>query len=116
MKINEIIGFLKEDVSSVASLLTVLTHLKKMTKEKDSQGVYDTDSVVQMVRNTGAPSFEYENLVTAYEQNPSVKELVKNLNKKKISLKLDSDIEVGGGGVEGSAETVSQMAQRAVSL
>jgi hypothetical protein len=116
MKINEIIGFLKEDAPPVASLLTVLTHLKKMTKEKDSQGVYDTDSVVQMVRNTGAPSFEYENLATAYEQNPSVKELVKNLNKKKISLKLDSDIEVSGGGVAGSADTVSQMAQQAVSL
>lgn len=116
MKINEIVRVLREDAPAAASLLTVLTHLKKMTKEKDSQGVYDTDSVIQMVRNTGAPSFEYENLVTAYEQNDPVKELVKSLNKKKLILKLDSDIEVAGGGVEGSPETVNQLAQQAVSL
>lgn len=115
MRIHEIIGILTEDINVVPALLTVLNYLRQTEREADGSGNYDTKSLVAMVRKNGAPSFEYANLVNAYENNESVKNLIKNINKDTVELKLDSDLDMGSD-VQGSEQTVSQLAQRAVNL
>lgn len=142
MKINEII---LEDTSAeeqlgssndkngedslTTNLMPVLMFLKKRSEDKELSAKLRTDSLIQLVQNAGDTTFDYNALVDAYENNDSVKELIKTFNKDTIELMSDSDKdsdeEHGAGSGENDnsedhtspeqnpEETVSQMAKKA---
>lgn len=137
MKINEII---LEDTSAedqlgsgsgegedtlTSNLMPVLMFLKKRSEDKELSAKLRTDSLIQLVQNAGDTTFDYNALVDAFENNDSVKEMIKTFNKDTIELSSDSDSESDeehgeeDGGEEHTSpeqnpeETVSKMAKKA---
>lgn len=138
MKIFEIIN---EDVSAEeqlgggdhnlsANLMPVLQFLKNRSEDKELAPKLRTDSLIQLVKNAGDTTFNYQALVTAHENDDAVKEMIKSFNEDEIILKSDfdrsgsssesgethgDDSEEGGqhGGPEDPTVTVDKMAKRA---
>lgn len=144
MKIFEIIN---EDVSAEeqlggggedgdhnlsANLMPVLQFLKNRSEDKELAPKLRTDSLIQLVKNAGDSTFNYQALVTAHENDDAVKEMIKSFNEDEIILKSDfdrsgsssdsggethgddsSDEEGGHGGPEDPTVTVDKMAKRA---
>jgi hypothetical protein len=141
MKIFEIIN---EDVSAEeqlgggdhnlsANLMPVLQFLKNRSEDKELAPKLRTDSLIQLVKNAGDTTFNYQALVTAHENDDAVKEMIKSFNEDEIILKSDFDRsgsssdsggethgddssdEEGGqhGGPEDPTVTVDKMAKRA---
>lgn len=113
MKIREI---LKEGAET-APLLTVLQYLRSRSHDQDQVGTVSTNSVINMVRNTGVP-FDFQALVDANENDDAVKELIKNFNRKTITFRAFGDeTEVSNDEVPVSnqgGDKVDQMAKRAL--
>lgn len=129
MKISEIIN---EEVSAEeqlsgglsSNLVPVLIFLKNRSEDKELEPKLRTDSLIQMVKNAGNSTFNYEALVAAHESDDAVKELIKSFNQDEIILKssLDQSDETygddsteDGGDAEDPTETVASMAKRASS-
>ena len=128
MRISEII---KEDISAEeqlsgglsANLVPVLMFLKNRSEDKELAPKLRTDSLIQLVKNAGDTTFNYEALVAAHESDEAVKELIKSFNEKEILLKseLDQSHETHGddsaedseGNAADPTETVGSMAKRA---
>ena len=104
-----------------SNLMPVLMFLRKRSEDKELSPKLHTDSLIQLVQNAGDTTFDYNALVDAYENNDSVKELIKSFNKDTIELTSDSDVdsEEHGGEEEhpepeqNPEETVKQMAKKA---
>lgn len=134
MKINEIIfedtsaeeqlsG--SEDGTLTANLMPVLMFLKKRSEDKELSAKLKTDSLIQLVQNAGDTTFDYTALVDAYENNDSVKELIKTFNRDTIELTSDADLddnkehgedeegETHSGTEENPEEVVKKMAKSA---
>jgi DNA polymerase sigma len=110
---------LTEDVEQTGALLSVLNYLLKNAESKDADGKFKMSSLLTKVRNAGAKTFDYTNFVDAFQKNVAVQNLVSNYNKEYITLNLDSseNSTVGEvGSAEDQADTVNQMAKKAVSL
>ena len=97
MKINEIIN---EDVSPgeqlgggslVANLVPVLMFLKNRSEDRDLSPKIRTDSLIQLVQNAGDRTFTYQDLVAAHENDPAVKELIKDFNENEVIVKSTSE-------------------------
>lgn len=67
-----------------------------------------------MVRNAGDQSFNYDTLVNAHENDPAVKNLIKNFNQD--AADLSTDISADGDSGQDSENTVDAMAKRALDL
>ena len=94
MKIREIISesYLSEDENSInANLIMVLLYLKEQAENDAENATLRTDSVIQLVRNAGDMMFDYQALTAAFEQDESVKGLIKTFNKDELTLKSDID-------------------------
>lgn len=114
MKIREI---LREGAEN-APLLTAIELLRGRMRDSGKTVPMSTDSLIQLVRNTGVP-FDYKALVSANESDPAVKELVKNFNRDKIYFApFDSEEGITNSDDEGAnnadANAVSKMAKRAL--
>jgi hypothetical protein len=134
MKIREII---REDESPQEqlgnqfidhNLVPVLMFLIKRSDDREVAPSMNTDSLIQLVRNAGDNTFDYNALVKANEENPAVKNLITSFNRQMITLKStaeqadsgdDEDItnaddeETAAGYVQSPEETVDQMAKSA---
>jgi hypothetical protein len=118
MKIKEfIIEGPEEPVPELTSnLLPVLMFLKKRSEDKELAPKLRTDSLIQLVKNAGDTTFDYQTLVSAYESNEAVKELIKNFNKDSVTLKSAEDEDSGEeykGQAKDPIDTVKMMAQKA---
>lgn len=112
MKINEVIGS-KE--TSNANLKTALELLRRKHTS------IDTKSLINIVRNTDQ-MFGYDNLIDAAENDNTVKNLIKSINKKTVVLvsagDLTNDQETvtvtpAGDATKNPVDTVDSMAKRA---
>jgi hypothetical protein len=134
MKIREII---REDESPQEqlgnqfidhNLVPVLMFLIKRSDDREVAPSMNTDSLIQLVRNAGDNTFDYNALVKANDENPAVKNLITSFNRQTITLKStaeqadsgdDEDItnaddeETAAGYVQSPEETVDQMAKSA---
>jgi hypothetical protein len=115
MRIHELLR--EEDNNS--PLLTVLQYLRGRSHDQDQVATFSTNSVINMVSNTGVP-FDYDGLVSANADDPAVKELIKNFNRNTITLAAygdetevdnDSDDAVNNSNDD---DAVSSMAKRAL--
>lgn len=75
-----------------SGLVTVLSFLANRAEDSDAPAKMSTQSVINMVSNSGS-YFDYDALVSAYESDPTVKNLIKEFNKDTITLRLPGDQE-----------------------
>ena len=75
-----------------ANLVTVLEFLRNRAHNKKLTPVISTGSLIAMVKNLGGGEyFNYAALVAAQERNPSVGELIKSLDREKVTLQPFGD-------------------------
>jgi hypothetical protein len=99
MRIDEVSG----NPAGDANLVTVLQFLRNRAHNKKLVPVIATQSLINMVKNQGGSEyFTFDNLLAAQDRNPAVKELIKNLDREKVTL--------NGFGDETDADVVDQEA------
>jgi hypothetical protein len=109
------------------NLVTALEFLRHRSRDKMLQPKVRVDSLIEMVRNTGAETFNLDSLTNAFKNNESVKGLIKDIKDdehgvKYVFLKEFSDLEVDdepaiayGAKDDNPDKVVKQMAKRATS-
>lgn len=121
MKISEVTSgsFLKEQVSV---LLTVLSFLRNRAHDKNLVPRISTDAVIQMVKNSGQTTFDFNAFNTAFKTDEAVKNIVKEFDKDYIMLLpfggesdsvTDDEVVDEDPDVRKSQKTVQDMAKRA---
>ena len=104
-----------------SNLLTALELIQHRYKDKDQLPKINTNSLINMVLNTDR-TFDYNALVSANENNPAVKNLIKSFNKDYVELNplgVDSEdnsttTNTPDGDASGApVDTVGDMAKRA---
>jgi hypothetical protein len=101
-----------------SNLLTALELIQHRYKDKDKVPNISTQSLINLVLNTDR-TFDYDALVSAVENNPAVKNLIKSFNKDYVELNtIDSDddtttVTPDGEATDAPVDTVSDMATRA---
>ena len=120
MKIREIIseGLLSEGNLDNSGLISILLYLKERADDDANSAELRTNSVIQLVRNSGEQMFDYQMLAAAFEQDPAVKNLIKSFNKETITLKSEYDnaedeLAADQAPEMSPEETVQNMAQKA---
>ena len=61
------------------NLVTALEFLRHRSRDKMLQPKVRVDSLIEMVRNTGAETFNLDSLTNAFKNNESVKGLIKDI-------------------------------------
>ena len=83
MRIDEVHGGSDSD----ANLVTILQFLRSRAHNKKLTPIIGTQSLINMIKNQGGSEFfTYDNLVNAQEKNSAVGELIKNLDREKVTL------------------------------
>jgi len=119
MRINELVHSPKNTPES--NLTTALELLRQRYKDKNKLPKISTQSLINMVLNTDK-TFDYDALVSANENNPAVKNLIKSFNKDYVELRpaderADDDATTtnpkDGDPTQQPVDTVDDMAKRA---
>jgi hypothetical protein len=107
MRIRE----LHEDTDGDANLITILQFLRNRAHNKKLTPTVSTQSLVNMVKNQGGSEwFTFDNLSAAQERNPAVSELIKSLDKEKVTLTGFGD-EIDASEVEQAAANKEQVSK-----
>ena len=83
MRLNEFAP--KVNNSPESNLITALELIRHRYKDKETSPKISTQSVINLVLNTDE-TFDYDALVDANENNPALKNIIKNFNKDYIEL------------------------------
>lgn len=119
MRFSEII---REDNSSNPEFAKVVTAISAMRNEvlaKNLKPEISTDRVITTVKNTGLTSFDYQDLLSANDAEPSMKNIVKTISPETITLATRADRsaenspELSTNDAENPEQTVSNMAKSA---
>lgn len=70
-----------------ANLLTTLEFLRNRAHDTHIQPRIRVDSLINLVQGTGEQQFNLENLLAAYKNNPSVKDLIKDIKDDSSGVK-----------------------------
>lgn len=111
---------LREDGSQYANLVSVLMFLKNSAQERGLTPKMGTESLINLVKNSGQPAFEFDDLLAAIDADPAVKELVKSANREEVVIRADHDQEVttdpdtDSSSVKNPEQTVKTMAKKAL--
>jgi hypothetical protein len=103
-----------------SNLVTALELIQHRYKDKDKVPNVSTQSLINLVRNTDR-TFDYDALISANENNPAVKTLIKSFNKDVVELNPVNDGEEqepttntpSGDATQAPVDTVSNMAKSA---
>jgi hypothetical protein len=104
-----------------SNLVTALELLRNRYKDVPTPPKLSTQSLINMVLNTDR-TFDYDALVSANEENPAVKNLIKSYNKDYVELRPageDAEDEAtttntpDGDPTQNPVDTVDDMAKRA---
>ena len=119
MRLNEFQHSPKNTPES--NLTTALELIRNRYKDKQQPPKISTQSLINLVLNTDK-TFDYDALVSANENNPALKNLIKSYNKDYIELlpageDADTDATTtntpDGEATQAPVDTVSNMAKRA---
>lgn len=103
-------------------LLTVLSFLRNRAHDKNLVPRISTDAIIQMVKNAGQVTFDFDAFNSAYKTSDAVKNIVKEFDKDKTTLlpfggevdsTSDEEETPEDKEVRDSQKTVHTMAQRA---
>jgi hypothetical protein len=108
-----------------ANLLTMLEFLRNRAHDTHIQPRIRMDSLINLIQGAGEQQFSLENLLSAYKDNPNVKNLIKDIKDDSTGVKYvylepfaDDDEEMGNIENDGILKTapertVDSMASRA---
>jgi len=103
------------------NVVTALSLLQKRIQAGDLKPEVPTDLVIKYIRNTGLPSFTYSDLLTANDEEPSMKNILKNITPETVSVAgavtqtvANEPDSVTAADAENPEQTVSNMAKQAV--
>lgn len=118
MRLKEILT--NENGDQYANLVSVLMFLKNSAQERNLTPKIGTESLINLVKNSGQPAFEFDDLIAASKQDPAAKELIKTVNRDEVVIRSENADEVTtepegtGGSVKNPEQTVKSMAQKAL--
>lgn len=105
-----------------SNLVTALELIRHRYNDRDQLPKISTQSLINMVLNTDR-TFDYDALVSANENNPAVKNIIKSYNKDYVELRASGDEEETdatttnppeqGDPTKEPVDTVDNMAKRA---
>lgn len=110
----------QENGSQYANLVSVLMFLKTSAQERGLSPKISTQSLINLVKNSGQPVFEFDDLLAAIEADPAVKELVKNANRDEVVIRAEHDQDVStdsdsdSSSIKNPEQTVKAMAKKAL--
>ena len=119
MRLNEFVHSPKNTTES--NLTTALELIRHRYKDKQTPPKITTQSLINLVLNSDK-TFDYDALVSAYETNPALKNLIKSYNKNYIELQpvgVDAESDEtttttpAGDSTTNPVDTVSDMAKQA---
>jgi hypothetical protein len=102
-----------------ANLIPVLLQLQQRFNDREvSNPVMRVDAVLRNIQNLGS-NVTIQDLMDAWDSDPAIKNIVKNITPTQIQFKTKFDIDSGDEGDEeaqpgDSEQVVSQMAQNAM--
>ena len=111
---------LQENGDQYANLVSVLMFLKNSAQDRGLTPKIGTESLINLVKNSGQPAFELDDLMAAIDADPAVKELVKSANRDEVVIRADHDQEVttdtdtDSSAVKNPEQTVKTMAKKAL--
>lgn len=82
MRLYEFAG----EQSTQSRLLSVLNYLRYKYRRSGDAATFNTETIINMMRNAGDQSFDYDALVAAHEASPAVQNLIKNFNQDTVDL------------------------------
>tara|TARA_B110000444_G_scaffold246478_1_gene268066 strand:- start:597 stop:971 length:375 start_codon:yes stop_codon:yes gene_type:complete len=100
------------------NLVTALELIRNRYKDDETLPKISTQSIIKLVLNTDR-TFDYDALVSANENNPAIKNLIKSFNKDYVELHPagndgeNDSTTTNTDGKTGTANTVNKMAKRA---
>ena len=114
--------FLLEDdepSDQYANVVTVLELVQEKVRNGELDDELPTQIIIRLIQNTGISNFKFDDLIAANEANESMKNIVKNITKTKISFVKDigqsvanaQDVTAAAANPE---QTVSDMAKSAM--
>jgi hypothetical protein len=110
--------FVVESSAADAVLLSVISNLRQQAQSRGEGGRVSTDTVINLVKNTGQEAFDYAGFVEIYQRSSALQNLIDNFNQQYVTLVADQDdSEITSGPTDSDSEArVGQMAQKAVDL
>lgn len=114
--------FISEDVSDsnqTADIVTALSLLHQRILNGELGNPLPTSMILRYIRNTGLTNIEYQDLITANDENEAMKELLANITpdtvkfKTKIETTANNPDEVTQA-ADNPEQKVSKMADRAL--
>jgi hypothetical protein len=114
--------FLLEDdepSDQYANIVTVLDLVQEKVRSGELSDKLPTQFIIRLIQNTGISNFKFDDLIAANEANESMKNIVKNITRTKISFVKDigqsvantQDVTAAAANPE---QTVSDMAKSAM--
>ena len=86
MRFSEFASRIVEDDSADNNLVNVLSLIQYRIDKENLSPDYSTETILNLVRNSGSSSFSYGDLIKAYEDNPVVQNLISKPDKNRTEF------------------------------
>ena len=100
-----------------SALVNTLTNLRGEADDRNQSSEISFAAVDQIMKNTGHPTFNYDLFKHLYDSGDTLKNVVKDFDNEKITLKTEKDAETDPEmdfDNQGSTDKVKQMAKSAM--
>ena len=102
-----------------ANVVTALDLIRNRIKDSNLSYEIPVNIVLKFIQNTGIPGFSYHDLITANENNPAIKNIIKNITPDHITFASDEEPSVSNpedytSAADNPEQTVSNMAKSAM--
>ena len=100
-----------------STLVNTLTNLRGEADERNQSSEISFGALSQIMKNTGHPAFSYDLFKHLYDSGDTLKNIVKDFDNEKITLKTEKDAETDPEmdfDNQGSTDKVKQMAKSAM--
>jgi len=100
-----------------SALVNTLTNLRGEADDRHQSSEISFAAVDQIIKNTGHPTFNYDLFKHLYDSGDTLKNVVKDFDNEKITLKTEKDAETDPEmdfDNQGSTDKVKQMAKSAM--
>lgn len=102
-----------------ANIVTALDLIRNRIKDSNLSYDIPVNIVLKLIQNTGIPGFSYHDLINSNENNPAIKNIIKNITPDHITFASDEEPTVSNpqeyeGAVDNPEQTVSNMAKSAM--
>lgn len=121
MRFSEIIREESEEQKSIDNnVITALNLIQNRIIDQNLEPTVPVNVVLQFIKNTGLPGFNYNDLITANEDEDAIKNIIKNITPEGITFVTDTatdrvvNTQDQATGATNPEQTVSNMAKAAM--